>query len=226
MSSPEEFSTDPTDMTAVRTGRRPTRPENFRRWRRRRPCSMPSPSVTATINAYCLVDAGAGAGAGQEVRGALDHRLPERAARRRADLDQGHLPHRRLADTPRFTGRRRGPAVGRRQSRGRAAARGRDGVPRQDHHPRDRVEGRHRQSRCAASPATRRDPTKTAGGSSGGSAAAVAAGMGACSGRHRRRRQRAHPGLVLRRSSGSNRPTAGSRCSRRARSARWRTPAR
>ena len=42
------------------------------------------------------------------------------------------------------------------------------------------------------------DPARTSGGSSGGSAAAVAAGMGAAVRGHRRRRLRAHPGLVLR----------------------------
>jgi len=79
-------------------------------------------------------------------RGALARGPPPRADRRRAGDRQGPQPDEGLPDPPGEPDDRGGRAGSGRLPAGRAVARSRGGDPRQDHHPRVRLEGCDRQS--------------------------------------------------------------------------------
>ena len=118
------------------------------------------------------------------------------------------------------------PGVGRGRAVGGPAARARRGVRRQDDHPGVRLEGRHRQPAAPASPRNPYDPAAHRGRLQRRQRGGGRAGRRARCPGHRRRRLGAHPGLLLRHLRASSPPTGGSRSTRRAPSARWRTSGR
>ena len=134
---------------------------------------------------------------GARERGALATQHAMRRVRRRAAIDQGPHPRRRLADAARLAHHRSGRAVGRRCAGDRAVARGRRGDRRQDSDSRVRLQGRDQ----LAAHGHHAQPVGS------GEDARRIVGRHRCRGRrrhgpafgrHRRRRQRPHPGRVLR----------------------------
>ena len=130
-------------------------------------------------------------------RSALAARRAVRRARRRAGVGEGPDPRRRLADAARLAHRRSGRAVGRRRAGDRAPARSRRGDPRQDRDARVRLQGRDQLA------ADRHHAQPVESGQDAGRIVGRHGGRGRCRhgaalGRHRRRRQRPHPGRVLR----------------------------
>ena len=166
--------------------------------------------VNPTINAYCLVDADAALASARESE-ARWQRGGRRRARRCTDLDQGSDPRQGLADAARQPHRRRQPALGHRRTRHCAAARGRCGAAGQDQHARVRLQGRDQFAahRHHAQPVGSQQDARGLVGRHGRS---DRRGPGPAVGGHRRRRQRAHPGRVLRqlRLEAELRPRTGS----------------
>ena len=149
------------------------------------------------LNAFCHLAPDEALAAGARERSALAARRAVRRARRRAGVGEGPDPRRRLADAARLAHRRSGRAVGRRRAGDRAPARSRRGDPRQDRDARVRLQGRDQLAadRHHAQPVESGEDAGRVVGRHGGRGRLR---HGAALGRHRRRRQRPHPGRVLR----------------------------
>ena len=156
--------------------------------------------LNPVLNCFNLIDAKSALEAARASEARWSKGAPIGPARRRAGLDQGPHPHQGLADAARLEDHRsRGP-LERRCARGRAPARARRGAPRQDHHARVRLEGRHRQPahrHHAQSLEPEEDARRLLGRRRGGGRL----GHGPAHRRHRRRRLDPHS---LRASPGSS----------------------